>query len=430
MSAIVDLPFTIIFLLVIYYVGGHLVFVPLTTILLILMYATLIRKPLKESIESSQEASAKKNGILIETLQNIETVKVMSMAGRQQWEFEESTGEIAAKNIKSRMLSSSIPNVTNLFIQLNTVFVVVFGVYLIQKFELTMGGLIAVVILTSRTVGPMGQAAGLISNYSDAKSAYDTLNGIISREVERPEGQEFVERPNFQGKIEFKDVTFHYPDSEMPALDNVSFTINPKEKIAIIGKIGSGKSTIAKLILKLYEPTSGSILIDDIDISQIDPADLRRYIGYVPQDIQLFRGTMKENIISSDLHARMEDVIKASEISGVDSFVRVHPRGYEMPIGERGAGLSGGQRQSVGLARAIMQNSSILLMDEPTNAMDQTTEKETIAKLKSKFSDETIVLVTHKFGLFTLVDRILVMHNGKLLMDDTKQVVVKKLGGV
>lgn len=429
MTAVIDLPFAIIFLLVIYYIGGYLVFVPMVTMFLILAYALIIRKPLKESIESSHEANAKKSGILIETLQNIETVKSMSMTGKQQWEFEESTGEIAEKNLKSRLLSSSIPNVTNLFIQLNTVFVVVFGVYLIQEFELTMGGLIAVVILTSRTVAPMGQAAGLISNYSDARSSYDTLSSIISQEMERPEGKEFVERPTFSGKVEFKNVTFNYPDAEMPALDDVSFIIQPGEKVAFIGRIGSGKSTIAKLILRLYEPTSGTILIDDIDISQIDPADLRRSIGYVPQDVNLFRGTIKENIISSDLHPDIGDIIYASQISGVDDFVRTHPRGYEMHIGERGAGLSGGQRQSVGVARALMQNSSILLMDEPTNAMDQTTENGIMKRLNIEFRNETLLLVTQKLGLLNMVDRVIVMHHSKLLLDGPKDEVTKKLGG-
>ena len=429
MSTLIDLPFAIIFLAIIYYIGGNLVFVPMTTMLIILMYAIFIKKPLRQSIEASQEASSKKNGILIETLQNIETVKSMSMSGKQQWEFEETTGEIATKNVKSRLLSSSIPTVTNLFIQLNTVFVVVFGVYMIQEFELTMGGLIAVVILTSRTVAPMGQAVGLITNYSNARSAYDTLNKIISGEMERPEGKEFVERPAFSGKIEFKDVTFNYPDSEKPALDNVSFVIGKGEKVAIIGRIGSGKSTIAKLILKLYEPTSGTILIDDIDIAQIDPAELRRYIGYVPQDIQLFRGTIKENIISSDLHPDIGDVIYASQISGVDDFVRAHPRGFEMPVGERGAGLSGGQRQSVGLARALMQHSSILMMDEPTNGMDNTTEKEIIDKLKYEFRKETLILVTQKLELLKLVERVIVMHHAKVLLDGTKDEVTKKLAG-
>jgi len=429
MTAIIDLPFALIFLAVIYYIGGLLVFVPIVTMFLILIFALIIRKPLKESIESSHEASAKKNSILIETLQNIETVKSLSMSGKQQWEWEESTGEIAEKNLKSRLLSSSIPNITNLLIQLNTVFVVVFGVYLIKDFELTMGGLIAVVILTSRTVAPMGQAAGLITNYSDAKSSYEVLNNIISQEVERPEGKEFVPRPRFRGRIEFKEVSFNYPDAEMPALDRVSFTIEEGERVALIGRIGSGKSTIAKLILRLYEPTSGTILIDGIDISQIDPADLRRSISYVSQDINLFKGTIKDNIISSDLHPEIEDVLYAAEISGVSEFVKTHPQGYDMPIGERGAGLSGGQRQSVGVARALMQKSSIFLMDEPTNAMDQTSELNLMNNLKTEFKNETFVLITQKLGLLELVDRVIVMHRSKVLLDGKKEDVIKQLGG-
>jgi ATP-binding cassette subfamily C protein LapB len=429
LTAVIDLPFAIIFLAVIYYIGGVLVFVPLVTIVLILMYALIIRKPLRESIEASHEASAKKNGILIETLQNIETVKTLRLHGKKQWEWEESTGEIAEKNLKSRILSASIPNVTNLFIQLNTVFVVVFGVYLIKEFELTMGGLIAIVILTSRTVAPIGQAAALISNYSDAKTAYETLNEIVSREVERPAGKEFVERPKFRGKIEFKNVSFSYPGTDVPALDNVSFVIQPKEKVAIIGRIGSGKSTIAKLILKLYEPTEGKILIDDIDITQIDPADLRRYISYVPQDVNLFKGTIKENIITSEHHPEAGAVIHAAQVSGVENFLRLHPLGYDMPIGERGAGLSGGQRQSVGVARALMHDSSVMIMDEPTNAMDQTTEKELMQRLKVELKDETVVIITQKMALLDMVERVIVMHNSKVLLDGKKQDVLKQLSG-
>ena len=429
MTALIDLPFAIIFLAVIYYIGGYLVLVPMITMLLILIYALVIRKPLQESIESSHEASAKKNGILIETLQNIETVKAMRMNSKMQWEWEESTGEIAEKNLKSRLLSSSIPNVTNLFIQLNTVFVVVFGVYLIQEFELTMGGLIAVVILTSRTVAPMGQAAGLISNYSDARTSYDTLNDVISKEAERPAGKEFVERPKFKGKIEFKDVCFNYPGTEVPALTNVNFTIEPGEKVAIIGRIGSGKSTIAKLILKLYEPTSGKIMIDGIDLTQIDPADLRRFIAYVPQDIHLFKGTIKENIVSAEQHPDVGDIIYAAQVSGVEEFVQTHPMGFDMPIGERGAGLSGGQRQSVGIARSLMQDSSIMIMDEPSNAMDQTTESRLLAKLKVELAEETVLIITQKFSLLDMTERIIVMHHSKVLLDGPKEQVTKQLGG-
>ena len=429
MSAVIDLPFAIIFLIVIYYIGGSLVLVPLITMILILLYALFIRKPLQESIESSHEANAKKSGILIETLQNIETVKSMSLAGLKQYEWEETTGEIAEKNLKSRLLSASIPNVTNLLIQLNTVFVVVFGVYLIQNFELTMGGLVAVVILTSRTVAPMGQAAALITNYSDAKTSYMTLNEIIQREKERPAGKEFVERPMFNGKIEFKNVSFKYPNSEQTALDNVSFTIEAGEKVAIIGRIGSGKSTIAKLILRLYEPTSGSILIDGIDIEQIDPADLRRYISYVPQEINLFKGTAKENIVSSEHYSYIEDMLYASKVSGADDFIKTHPLGYDMPIGERGAGLSGGQKQSIGIARALMKDSSIVLMDEPTNAMDQTTEAKLMKNLANETKSKTLILVTQKMNILSLVDRIIVMHHSKLILDGKRDDVMLKLQG-
>jgi len=429
MSALIDIPFAFLFLAVIYYIGGLLVLVPIVTMFLIFGYALIIRKPLQRSIEASHEAGAKKNSVLIETLHNIETVKTMRMAGKRQWGWEEAVGEIAQKNLTSRMLSSSIPTITNFLVQMNTVFVVVFGVYLIKEFELTMGGLIAVVILTSRTVAPMGQAAALITNYSDAKTSYDILSAIISKESERPKEKEFVERQQFEGKIEFRNVSFVYPQTDVKVLDNVSFIIYPKEKVAMIGRIGSGKSTITKLILKLYEPTEGKILLDDIDISQIDPANVRRYIGYVPQDIHLFKGTIKENIVSTEQHPSPQDIIYASKISGVEEFVKHHPLGYDMPIGERGAGLSGGQRQSVGIARSLMQKSSILVMDEPTNAMDQTTETQLIERLKAELKEQTLIVSTQKLSMLCIVDRVIVMHNAKVLLDGPKDEVTKKLGG-
>ncbi len=428
MTALIDIPFAIIFLAVIYYIGGVLVLVPLVTMGLIFGYAMFIRKPLQESIEASHEAGARKNSVLIETLQNIETVKATRMAGKQQWRWEEATGEIAQKNLKSRMLSASIPTVTNLLVQLNTVFVVVLGVYLIKEFELTMGGLIAVVILTSRTIAPMGQAAALISNYADAKSSYDILNDIILKEAERPEGKEFVQRPEFKGKIEFKNVSFAYPGTDFYVLKDVSFVINPGEKVAIIGRIGSGKSTIAKLLLKLYEPTQGTILLDDIDIAQIDPAQLRKYINYVPQDIHLFRGTLKENIVTSQQHPSMESILDAAKVSGVEEFVKTHPLGFDMPIGERGSGLSGGQRQSVGIARALVQKGSVVVMDEPTNAMDQTSENNLMVNLSKELQRQTLVLITQKLTLLTMVDRVLVVHNATLMLDGDKETVMKSLG--
>lgn len=429
MAVLIDLPFAILFLWVIYYIGGLIVIIPMVMMLLILLYAFIIKNPLARSIESTHEASARKNGILIETLNSIETIKTQGMAGQTQWRWEEAVGEIAKKSLYSRLLSASVPTITGLFVQLTSVFIVIYGVYLIGELELTMGGLIGIVILSARTVSPMGQMAGLLTNYSDAKSAYDVINGITSQPMERLDNKHFLQREAFKGKIEFKNVTFSYPDAEIPALKEVSFVIEAGEKVGIIGRIGSGKSTIEKLILKLYDPDEGSILIDGIDIAQIDPALLRQRIGYVSQDIALFRGTVKENILHRTPMASDEFLLKAGILSGVDSFVRRHPSGYDMPIGERGQGVSGGQRQSIGIARALISDAPLMLLDEPTNALDQLTESELMQNLEKALKPKTVILITQKLSLLTAVERVIVMHEGKVYLNGSRQKVLKALQG-
>ena len=427
MAAVIDLPFAVIFLAVIAYIGGGIVLVPMVTITLILGYAFFIKKPLRASIESTHEASAKKSSILIESLNNIETLKTLGTLNQIQYKWEESTGEIAGKSLKSRLLSASIPTITQLLIQLNTVMIIVYGVYMIQDFELSMGGLIAIVILTGRTLAPMGQVAALMTNYEDTKTSYETLNEIISQPSERPDGKKFVERPDFSGHIEFVDVTFSYPNTDVPALKNVSFVITPGEHVAIIGRIGSGKSTIQKLLLGLYEPDAGQILIDGIDINQIDPADLRKNMGYVSQDIMLFRGTVKDNITFRASHASDGAMIRAAQISGASDFIKKHPKGYEMPIGERGQGLSGGQRQTIGIARAFLLSAPIMLMDEPSNAMDQITEAKLLDNLQTALKGTTSLLVTQKMNLLKIVDRVLVVNEGKIIIDAPKEEALLKL---
>jgi len=429
MAFVIDLPFAIIFLLVIHYIGGTIVLIPIFIMFLILFYAWIIKEPLKRSIESTHEASARKNGILIETLQNIETIKTQGMAGQVQWKWEESVGEIAQKSLHSRLLSSSVPTITGFLVQLNTVLIVIYGVYMIKELELTMGGLIGIVILASRTVAPMGQMAALLTNYSDAKSAYDVIDNITKQPMERQSKQHFIERDKFKGKIEFKNVTFTYPDSDLPALKNVSFIIMPGEHVGFIGRIGSGKSTIEKLILKLYEPDEGSILIDDVDISQTDPARLRKYIGYVSQDIALFRGTVKENITYRLPNVSDDKLIEVAHLSGVDEFIRRHPLGYNMPIGERGQGLSGGQRQSIGIARALISDAPLMLFDEPTNALDQLSEANLLNHFRKAFANRTLLLVTQKLGLLALTERVILMHEGSVHMDGKREDVLNALKG-
>ncbi len=429
MSVLIDMPFAVIFLLVIYYIGGMIVIIPIVMMLLILIYALIIKKPLEKSIESTHEASARKNGILIESLHNIETIKTQGMSGQVQWQWEESVGEIAQKSLYSRLLSASVPTITGLLVQLNTVLIVIYGVFMIKDLELTMGGLIGIVILASRTVAPMGQVAALLTNYSDAKTAYDVINTITTQPMERLSDQHFIERESFKGKIEFKNVTFSYPETEVPALKEVSFVINPGEHIGIIGRIGSGKSTIEKLILKLYDPDEGSILIDDVDISQIDPERLRKFIGYVSQDIVLFRGTVKENILHRSPVASDEKMLEVSRLSGVDEFVRRHPMGYNMPIGERGQGVSGGQRQSIGIARALISDAPVMLLDEPTNALDQQSESQLMGHFAKAFSGKTLILVTQKLSLLATTPRVIVMHEGKVFLDGKRDEVIKVLKG-
>ncbi len=423
-AALVDIPFSLLFLFVIWYVGGVLVVVPIIFSLFILLYAFFIRKPLERVLNETHHAHSYKSSVLIETLQNIETIKTHNLKSLQQYKWEEATGNIAEKFLKSKILSASIPTFTYLMTQLNTVVIVLVGVYLIAAHQLTLGALIAAVILGSRTVAPMGQVAALITQYSDAKVAYNAIENIIKQEKEHD--REFLHIENLKGKIEFKNVYFKYPDSDVYSLENVSFTINPGEKVAIIGNIGSGKSTIVKLLLKLYEPTQGKILIDNLDLSQIHPALIREIISYMPQDIHLFSGTLQDNItLGKKVDA--SKIVEATKLSTSYDFISKHPLGFEMPIQERGLGLSGGQRQTIALARALLKDSKIFILDEPTSAMDKNTQKEVIKNLKEALKEKTLILITQDPTLLSLVDRIIVMHEGKKIIDDKKDKVLAEL---
>lgn len=429
LSALIDLPFAVIFLAMVYFIAGYMVIVPVVLIVLILIYTFSVKDALTKSIESTYQASAIKNGILIESLNLLETIKAFSGGGHAQWKWEEASGEIANRGLKAKILSNSITTVTSFLIQLDSVVVVLLGVYMIKEVELTMGGLIAAIILSSRAIAPMAQVAALIANYEQAKTAYTALDNIMKLPVERPEGKRFVRREKLLGTIEFKNVTFAYPEAAKYSLEDVSFKINAGEKVAILGRNGSGKTTIEKLILGLYSPENGSVLIDGIDISQIDPVDLRKNIGYMPQDVILFNGTVKENIVYKAPYVDDETILKAARVGGVNEFVDKHPLGFDMPILERGEGLSWGQRQSIALARAFLLDAPIVLLDEPTNSLDNTAENHTKALLKENIVGKTTILITHKMALLDIVDRLIVIDNGRVVMDGKKEDVLAKLSG-
>ncbi|MDD2651507.1 MAG: type I secretion system permease/ATPase [Sulfurimonas sp.] len=425
--ALIDLPFLIIFLFVVWMLGGWIVAIPTILGAMILLYTLAIKNPLQQSIKLTQKAASNKNSVLVESLMNLETIKTMGANGQSQWNWEEANGYIADVGLKSKLLSASIPTVTNFLIQMTTVLMIIAGVYMIQEKTLTMGALIAAVMLSSRAMSPLGQVASMISNYENVKSSYASLSEIMQLPSEHPNDKEFLKRVNLNGDIEFKNVTFKYPDEDKYTLQNVSFKIRQGERVGIVGRIGSGKTTVEKLMMGLYEIDEGSIMVDGIDIYQIDPVDLRKNISYVPQDISLMKGTVRENIIFREPSADERMIFKAARISGAEEFINRHPRGFDMNVGERGEGISGGQRQSIAIARAIVADAPIMIFDEPTSMMDSISEEKIKKNLTEIFENKTIIVVTHKTSLLDLVDRLLVFENGKIIADGPKKEIMEKL---
>lgn len=427
LSAVIDLPFLVIFLFAIYYISGGIVWVPISIILIIATYSLIMRKPIQRSIEATYEAQNQKNSVLIETLTAMPTIKALGVESVAQWRWEQAVGEIAHTGLKAKMLQGSISRLTGFMQQMSTVAVVVVGVYMITEGDLTMGGLIAAVILSQRAITPMGQIANLVTQYEQTKTALTTLNELMERETERPEDKNFIQHPVFDGSIEFVNVSFTYPGEKTPVLKNVSFLIDSGEKVGIIGRIGSGKSTIEKLIMGFYQVDSGNILIDGIDINQLDPAELRRNINFVPQDVVLFSGDIRQNIAYRAPYVEDERIISAATLAGVDDFVKRHPMGYGFIVNEGGTNLSGGQRQSIGIARALLLDAPFLLLDEPTNAMDTKTEQILLSRLVEQKQFNTLLLVTHKASILELVDRVLVMDNGQVIADGEKNQILTRM---
>lgn len=426
-TAFVDFPFTLLFLLVIAYLGGVIVLVPLAVLPMIFLFSLYMQRSLGTAVEETYRSSAQKSATLVETLTALETVKLIGAEGRLQRVWEKSVGHLAQWGQRVRLLSSTTTSVAGAIQQLASVAIVIVGVYLIAERELTMGGLIACVMLSSRALGPMAQVAGLMINYHQTKTALDSLDQIVTKPQERDENKPFVARAQPSGAIAFDKVSFNYPQEQQLAVQGVSFKIAAGEHIAIIGRIGSGKSTLQKLLTGLYQPTQGAVLIDGVDLKQIDPADLRTHMGCVPQDVILFFGSIRDNIMYGNPLATDEQLVRAAEVSGVSEFANAHPLGLDRQVGERGSSLSGGQRQSIALARAVLNNPSIYILDEPSTAMDNSTEERLKRHLATECEGKTLIVVTHKTSLLTLVDRIIVLDQGRLIADGPKASVLEAL---
>ena len=425
--AFIDLPFALIFMVVIGWISW-LMLIPLGVgALIMLLYALAVQGRMHELAETTYRAGAQRNATLIEGLVGFETIKALAAEAPIQRKWEKSAALLARVGAQLRLLSSTASN-TSAFVQQSiNVAIVIIGVYMISERQLTLGGLIACTMLASRAMAPVGQVAGLLVQYHTAATALTSLNEVMAREVERPDDTTFISRGRLKGAIDFRDVSFSYPGQSTPSLRNLSFSIKPGEKVAILGRIGSGKTTLEKLILGLYRPTEGAVLVDGIDLRQLDPAELRRQIGYVQQDVMLFYGSLRENITLGAPLAEDAAIVKAAEIGGILSLVNQHPQGFDMLVGERGESLSGGQRQGVAIARAVINDPPILLLDEPTSSMDHSSEDDIKRRLTVFARDKTVLLISHRTSLLDLADRIIVMDGGRIMADGPKEQVITAL---
>lgn len=426
-TAFVDLPFALLFMFVITWIAWPLVLPFVFGIAALVVYSLAVQGRMHDLAQTSYRAGAQRNATLVEGLVGVETLKAMGAEAAVQHKWETSTALLARVSTQLRLLSASSTNGANWIIQLVSLAVMLIGVYLISEQELSVGGLVACYMMSSRAMSPIGRIAGLLVQYHTAATSLESTDGLMNRACERPEGANFISRKTFSGEIEFRDVVFNYPAQEVSALNGLSFRIKAGERVGIIGRVGSGKTTLEKLILGLYRPTSGAVMIDGVDVRQFDPAELRRHIGYVPQDSMLFYGSLRENIALARPHAEDAEVLRAAALAGLTEFVNAHPQGFDMMVSERGDSLSGGQRQSVAIARAVIHDPPILLLDEPTASMDHTTEEEIKRNLKEFSQGKTMLVITHRTPLLALVDRIIVIDGGRVVADGSKEQVVEAL---
>ena len=428
LASIIDLPFVLIFLGAIVWVGGFWMVMPvIIAIPLVITVGIALQPTLRDHIRRSFAATEAKYATVIETLAAIEQVKHLNAAAQLQRKWESLVAFVAKESLTSRMISAFAINLTGWVQSVVSIAVLIVGAYLAAEGHLSLGGLIACTIITGRAVGPLTQLAGLLTRYHTATSALNALNKIMEAPIEREPGHTFVTRARLEGRIDFRGVTFRYPGQEVDALRELSFTIASGDRVGVIGRMGSGKSTLAKLLVGLHHAQAGNVLVDGIDTRQIDPVDLRRNIGYMPQNVVLFSGTVRQNLTMGAPHVDDAAMVRAAQLVGLDEHINRHPKGFDMLVGERGDALSGGQKQAVALARALLEDPPIMLLDEPTAAMDIGSEEQFKARLARILANRTLIIVTHRESMLTLVDKLIVMDGGKAVIGGPKADVLKAL---
>lgn len=424
----VDALFLGVFAWVIALLIGWLVVFPLLAGLIALIVTIIVGGLSSRAVKAALAESSARNAVLVEALTGAQTVKASRAEGQLLKRWEAAVLASSHTQDKLRSLQSIATNVTATLSQISLVGIIVGGSYAFSSGDVTTGAIIAAMMLSSRLIAPIGMIAGTLLRARAAIEAYQTLDGIMKLPDERPVLANQTQRSVQHGRLTFNKVRFSYPNTKVFVLDGISFSIEPGEKVGIIGRIGSGKTTIGRLLVNFHRASEGEVSIDGIDIDQYHPADLRRAVGLVVQDPEIFNGTVRENILMSDPTASEERLLNAARRAGVEEFVARHPKGYEMDVGERGILLSGGQRQAIALARAMLVEPKVMFLDEPSSSMDLATEKQLIKNLEaSLMPDQTVLIATHRYSLLSLVSRLMVVENGKLIADGSKEQVLEKL---
>lgn len=414
MVSLIDVPFAAIFILAMYLIGGWMV-APLVIGVIVLIAATLYVQPrLKALAKHNFEDGQSKHSVLVESLTGLETLKLVGGGSFMRRRLRSVLERQADVSEQMKDDTHFITNLSQTVQQVVQMSVVAVGAVLVASGEFGFGAIIACTILSGKALAPFAQLTQLMVRLNQIGVSYEVLNELMKQDVEHPEDRSFLPRRRVVGSIEFKDVTFTYPDQQSPVLSKVSFRIAPGERVAILGHIGSGKTTIGRLLAGLYEPDEGSVSVDGVDIRQMAPSDLRENIGMSTQDVWLMSTTIEGNISLGAVDVTTDDVLWASKISGVADFADKHPDGYKQVLRERGESLSGGQRQAISLARALVRRPQIIILDEPTSSMDARSEQIFVKRFKEQLPDATLVVITHRTSLLSLVERVIIMENGRV----------------
>jgi ATP-binding cassette subfamily C protein LapB len=435
LSALSDLPFIVIFVAMVFVIAGPLGWVLAVAIPLLLVLTVLIQGTLRRAMAANLQQQADLHGVLVEAVEGLEDLKAAGAQGRFQRLYETATAAAAETALRSRRITALATNLSAVAQQLVTVVMLVWGVYLIGDQVITGGALIGAVMFAGRAVAPLSSVVMLAMRWQGARAAMKALDAVMAKPLDRDAGKAYVSRPDLHGRLALHDVAFAYPAAAGAAapprvLKGVHLKLAPGERVAILGRIGSGKSTVLRLLAGLYEPCEGFVEVDGIDLRQIDPADFRARVGFVGQEPRLFNGTLRDNVLLDRPSADPGRLADAARLTGLDRVVAAHPLGWELPVGESGGLLSGGQRQLVALTRCLVTRPRILLMDEPTSSMDAQSEAAFLRQLQGAIGECTLVMVTHRPAVLELVQRVLVVDGGRIVMDGPRDAVLAALSGV